>query len=381
MKLLIRLFLCLFIFFNSCKQNNQLETDINGIIRDIQKTYAPDKRVAIFNVSINFIRDTIVISGKTNLAEASKKLTDSLHFLNITIKNNIRILPDTAVGKNKYAIARNSVINIRSNPNHSAELGTQSLLGTPLKIYDKKGDFYQVQTPDNYISWVDKGGIATITKENFDKWNSSEKIIFTQNFGYVYKNQNCLISIADISLGGTLQLLDETKDCYRVAFPDQRVGFLKKEETQVHSKWITNLNPSPRNIEVIAKQMVGFPYLWGGTSAKGLDCSGFVKMVYLMNGFITPRDASQQILIGKTIDKNLNFSNLQKGDLIFFGKKATKTKKQKVTHVGIWLGNKKMEFIHSSGNVHINSMDSLQNNFDRFNKSRYLGARRYLNNF
>lgn len=98
-----------------------------------------------------------------------------------------------------------------------------------------------------------------------------------------------------------------------------------------------------------------------------------------MNGFIIPRDASQQIHAGKIIDKNLDFSDLQKGDLLFFGKKATAGKKQRVTHVGIWLGNDKMEFIHSSGNVHISSMDSLQNNYDSFNKNRYLGSRRYLN--
>ena len=98
-----------------------------------------------------------------------------------------------------------------------------------------------------------------------------------------------------------------------------------------------------------------------------------------MNGFIIPRDASQQVTAGKIVDENLDFSDLQKGDLLFFGKKATETKKQRVTHVGIWLGNEKMEFIHASGNVHISSMDENQSNYDSYNKNRYLGSRRYLN--
>ena len=101
-------------------------------------------------------------------------------------------------------------------------------------------------------------------------------------------------------------------------------------------------------------------------------------MVYLMNGFIIPRDASQQVNAGQTVDKKLDFSDLKKGDLLFFGTKATEEKKQRVTHVGIWLGNGKQEFIHASGNVHISSMDSTQTNYDAFNRNRYLKSKRYL---
>lgn len=97
-----------------------------------------------------------------------------------------------------------------------------------------------------------------------------------------------------------------------------------------------------------------------------------------MNGLIIPRDASQQVNAGKIVDENLNFSDLQKGDLLFFGTKATAEKKQRVVHVGIWLGNDKMEFIHASGNVHLSSMDKQQTHYDAFNKNRYLGSRRYL---
>jgi cell wall-associated NlpC family hydrolase len=97
-----------------------------------------------------------------------------------------------------------------------------------------------------------------------------------------------------------------------------------------------------------------------------------------MNGVIIPRDASQQINAGKIVDVNLDFKELQKGDLLFFGTKATEEKKQKVVHVGLWLGNDKMEFIHASGNVHISSMDEAQPNYDEMNKNRYLGSKRYL---
>ena len=114
------------------------------------------------------------------------------------------------------------------------------------------------------------------------------------------------------------------------------------------------------------------------TSSKGMDCSGFTKTVYFMNGLIIPRDASQQIQAGRDVDPELNFSDLLKGDLMFFGRKATDSSGQKVTHVAIWLGNDKGEFIHSSGRVKLGSIDPESQWYDPFNKNRYLGSRRYL---
>jgi cell wall-associated NlpC family hydrolase len=83
-------------------------------------------------------------------------------------------------------------------------------------------------------------------------------------------------------------------------------------------------------------------------------------------------------MAGKDIDPDLDMNRLQKGDLMFFGKKATDSTKQRVTHVGIWLGNKKGEFIHASGRVKMGSILPESENYDAFNKNRYLGSRRYL---
>lgn len=363
----------------SCKNDTVNLSELSEISNEIKKEMAPDSRVELFDIAFENNDKMIVLSGKTTSKMALQMLLDSLQKRNISIENKVRVLPDTAVGNQQFAVAKNSVINIRSEAKHSAELGTQALLGMPLKVLDREGDFYQIQTPDKYISWVDKGGIIRMTKTEFDAWNASKKVIFTEIFGFVYKEKSTEKGIvSDISLGGILQYLDEDTNFYQVKMPDNTVGYLKKSEANLYKNWLQSVIPSEENIEIFAKKMEGFPYLWGGTSAKGMDCSGFTKMVYLMNGFIIPRDASQQINAGKIVDKNLNFADLQKGDLLFFGKKATENSKQKVTHVGIWLGNDKQEFIHASGNVHISSMDSTQPHFDELNKNRYLGSKRYL---
>lgn len=377
---IIKLFALLILLpFISCKNDTTIITELQNIHSTIKTKYAPDKRVEVFDINFELAENQLILEGETTSKKAFSILLDSLNNKKLKFTNNVRILPDSAVGNLKFAIARNSVINIRSKPKHSAELGTQGLLGMPLKVLDKKGDFYRVQTPDDYISWVDKGGITRMNKKNYDQWNSRKKIIFTKNFGYVYvdKNENASI-ISDITLGGVLKYKSLDSEFYEVEYPDKRIGFIKKEEAINYESWIQNLNPSKESIVATAKKMNGFPYLWGGTSSKGIDCSGFTKTAYFMNGFIIPRDASQQINAGEIVDKELNFEGLEKGDLIFFGSKATAEKKQRVTHVGIWLGNNKMEFIHASGNVHISSMDNKQPNYDEFNKNRYLGGKRYL---
>ena len=363
----------------SCKNDAKIISELENIHATIKAEFAPDKRVELFDIHFELADNQLILEGETTSKKAFSVLLDSLNTRKLQFTNNVRVLPDAAVGNLQFAVARNSVINIRSEPKHSAELGTQGLLGMSLKVLDKNGDFYRIQTPDRYISWVDKGGIQLMTKEEIDTWNQAKKVLFIKNFGAVLADKNSETAIiSDITLGGVLEYISEDALFYEVKYPDNRTGFIKKQEAVPYEFWLKNVVSSKENIEMVAKTFQGFPYLWGGTSSKGMDCSGFTKMVYLINGLIIPRDASQQITAGKTVDTTLEFKDLEKGDLLFFGTKATSDKKQRVVHVGIWLGNDKMEFIHASGNVHVSSIDEKQPNYDEMNKNRYLGSKRYL---
>lgn len=371
-------YLLFIVLFYSCETDENSIQSFENLNDSIKIKYAPDKRVAIYNVSLEEKGDVLVLKGETDNAAAIEELRKVIATKGSKFEDKVTVLPDAVVGDEKYAIANNSVCNLRGNAKHSAELATQVVLGTKLKVLKKEGSFTLVQTPEKYIAWVDNGGIQLVNKKKLEEWLDSGLVIYSKTTGNLYQDKDFTIILADIVLGGKVKLKEELTNSYKIQLPDGRIGFVKKVEAQIYSSWLENLNPSQEGIENYAKSLLGSPYLWGGTSSKAVDCSGFVKTVYLMNGFVTPRDASQQIFAGKIVDENLKFEGLEKGDLLFFGSKATEIKKQRVTHVGIWLGNGKKEFIHSSGRVKLNSVDSSSNIYDEGNVNRYLGSRRYL---
>nr|WP_321412063.1 SH3 domain-containing C40 family peptidase [uncultured Allomuricauda sp.] len=375
----VNLFLLVALLFSACKKEQSTEPNkVDEIISSVRETYAPDKRVALFDIESRESASGYVVIGKTNMPEALDALGKELESQQISYTDSIEVLPSKSLDGKIYGIINNSVANLRSKPSHSAEMVTQGTLGMPINVYQKENSWYQIQTPDNYLGWVDSGGIELMTKEEFDAWQATTKIIYTNTYGKSYATANTSSeTVSDVVAGNIFSLIAESGNFYEVQYPDGREAYLPKEEATIFDEWKSKLAFTKENLVETSKTMLGVPYLWGGTSTKGVDCSGFTKTVYLMNGMIIPRDASQQIHEGILIDKSKDFDKLLPGDLLFFGRKATETSPERVIHVGMWIGNN--EFIHSAGNVHISSMDKNAENFDAYNYNRYLRTKRILN--
>ncbi|SHI47956.1 C40 family peptidase [Pseudozobellia thermophila] len=360
----------------SCEGLSKKEQALLKKIEEVRQEFAPDKRTALFDVRVFTDSKKYILKGETDNEGALVKLRETLTESGFDFTDEIEVLPSEALDGLTQAVVNLSVANLRSNPKHSAELATQATLGTPVKVLKQDGGWYYIQTPDKYLSWVDDGGIEPMDKTTFDRWQGAKKIIFTQTYGHSFADEGRNQVVSDLVAGNILELTGTTGDYFQVAYPDGRKALVAMAEAQPYDEWLEGLDPSPENLVATSKELMGVPYLWGGTSTKGMDCSGFTKTVYFLNGMVIPRDASQQVHTGKPVDSVQDFDRLERGDLLFFGKKATDSTAEKVVHVGMWIGNN--EFIHASDRVRISSMDPDADNYDAFNHKRYLRSKRIL---
>ncbi len=220
----------------------------------------------------------------------------------------------------------------------------------------------------------------------FKAWQHADKIVFITDYGHSYATASTTSQrVSDLVGGNILKLLAQEKSFYKVGYPDGRIAYIPKTQASLYQQWVKRPNPNAATILATAKTLLGVPYLWGGTSIKGVDCSGFTKTAYFLNGIIIPRDASQQALIGNTIDVLENdtislekcLKNLLPGDLLFFSAaKRRGINGGRVSHTAIYMGNG--EFIQSAGMVKINSIMPTAANYDAVQSSTLVGARRIL---
>ena len=300
--------------------------------------------------------------------------------------------------KPRYAVTTLSVNYMREEPDFTAELGNQALMGTPVKILEDSGYWRKIQSPDPYTAWCVDLGLKEMSADEIENYISAAKVICTADYSTVLNalpasqrpkrksGEDAPEKICDIVAGDLLLATGKPAKGFReVMLPSGETGYVPEEDTAIFSEWLASRDPSPDNIIGSAMNFIGVPYMWGGTSIKGVDCSGLTRMVWFMNGILLPRNASDQAKIGLPVEiaaDTVRFpfgteegqadspefreemlrriSKLQKGDLIFFGTPAATDSDgntisgESISHVGIYTGGGK--FIHASRLVRISSL-------------------------
>jgi len=360
---------------------SQEHIDMNNIQQEIsklKKKFAPDKRTALFNISYKTKNNALTLLGETNIEIAKDTLVKELRQIGYEVKDCVVVLPSREFEDNKFGVIDVSVASLRTEPKQEAELVTQALLGSRIKLLKRFQGWVLVQTPDKYLAWIEPDNYQQMNKSELADWDTSKKIIFTKENGYCYSQNNINSThVSDLVAGNLLKEIGRSGDFVKIEFPDKRAGYVPNSNCEEYSAWLSSRSLTGENIINTAKIFIGTPYLWGGTSTKFMDCSGFTRTVFFLNGILLPRDASQQANVGLPVNTDSGFSNLRPGDLLFFGEKKSPLSKDKITHVGIYIGNE--EFIHESGMVKINSFDKTKVDYSSELYSRFIRARRIIN--
>jgi SH3-like domain-containing protein len=276
------------------------------------------------------------------------------------------------LGAEKNAVVRISVASQYRDAKYGSELINQALMGTEMRLLKKMDGWYYVQLPDGYLGWM-SGSYMVRGDDTFLKsWHDRDKVVVRRPYDLVRMAPKLSAAVlSDVVQGIQLAKISVKQGWVEVELPDGRRGFLETASV-VSQEDLGKFKPTAKDLESTAQEMLGFPYLWGGTSVKGMDCSGFTVSVYRFNNVTLPRDADMQSNYGQAVELDPQFNQLKKGDLLFFGPSA-----DKITHVGMYLDNAR--FIHCSGLVKINSLRRGDPNFDADLLERLRKARRILN--
>ena len=306
-----------------------------------------------------------------------------------------------AQGK-RMAVVETSTCYMRIAPDYESALETQELMGTVVEIVGESGYWREIVSPQPYKAWTTEKTLVEMSEQQIKEYEAAPKYMFTELYGHVYSEPSEKAqTICDLVGGDVLRVaLNGNKVVTKgkwaqVMLPSGVRGWVIKSQVRILGERVDirigdqkeGLISAKKMEDIIASahQLLGVPYLWGGMSAKGVDCSGLVRISAIMNDVLLPRNASQQIFCGTPVemkcdpafwdedsriikDKNekgefkMDFieemngrvQNLKRGDLVFFGTPATAEKPRRVTHVGIYLGDNRI--IHSSHKVRINSL-------------------------
>lgn len=228
-----------------------------------------------------------------------------------------------------------SLAPLRTHDSEQSEMCSQLLYGERMEILETKERWLYVRNlSDNYEGWIDRKMVHLLDAED-------EKKMEQITFKYI---QIPISNCEEFTYGRTVLLPGGSNIPYHNG---EQFHFGGKTVQMNHADIVPARTTGERIVH-LAEQYLNAPYLWGGKSILGIDCSGLVQVVYSMCGIQLPRDASQQVEAGKEVK---SLTEAQVGDLAFFKNAAGK-----ITHVGILLGS--CHIIHASGWVKIESIDS-----------------------
>ncbi|MEZ5073092.1 MAG: NlpC/P60 family protein [Bacteroidales bacterium] len=313
--------------------------EADAFLETLRDSLVPDSRMFPWNVNVTYESDTINLFGYIGDKQVYKTFVQRIDETYPQWRNRVDLVPAQEPERLIHAVAVNAVGHMRAQPSHRAEIVTQAIFGHPLRVFREQDGWFLVQTPNGYHGWLDGAALCVLDREAMDAYRALPKVVFSAQTGTVWSEPNeKSLPVSDLVAGAILATGEPRGAFLQVLYPDGRNGWVRQSDCLPWAEWMGR-TPAAAGVLASAMPYNGIPYLWGGTSSKGIDCSGFASMVYLMNGLVLLRDADQQSRCEEELSTAYAWDGLEAGDLLFFGRPATEEQAERVTHVAIYISD------------------------------------------
>ena len=343
------------------------DNSIAGVVEAVRRRYVPDFRSGVFDVIVEEHDGVVVLRGQSTHPDAVDALVSTLRERGIVATDEIKRLPDAALGAAHHALVRSAVAPVYAEPRLPAPQISQLVMGMRVELLSHARQWFRIRGEDGYIGWVYEGYLQAGDDDWAFAWERGRNGESVVSLGAELLDADGRV-LARLPWGSRLS---RHSGAYHL--PDGRTGTVANGDVVDVDRlgdWFPHRGES---VARTARRWYGAPYLWGGVTLNGVDCSGFTQAVMWMHGIALPRDSDLQERAGTGVPLDPDLNELRPGDLLFFAEEGAR-----VSHVAISLGGPMI--IHSAlgnGGVHTNDLTGGEP-LERKLAEMFVSARRLL---
>ncbi len=345
--------------------------EVAALVEAVRAEFAPDPRLAVFEVTVEVRGDAVALVGATSEPEAALALSSRAAGLSgwSAVQDEVQRLPEADPDEMVHALVCSATAPMLLEAKVTTTQVSQVVLGNRVIVLRRKGRWLQCRSPDGYIGWIHAGYIALCDEASARAWETGVEGEPAISLGGAVLDPSGSGEVM-MRLPWGARVMREGAEVVRL--PDGRSGQPTGDLVNAALRPLAFPADGGAACETAARWL-GSPYLWGGVTFGGVDCSGFVQSVWKLHGRQIPRDSDQQSRFGEEIDPGPEFENLHPGDLCFFAEEPGR-----VTHVVMSTGGPRI--IHASlGNGGVARNDLMgRRSYERELRRLFHNARRVI---